>query len=74
MNNNLTRRDFVRIGSGAVVAGAALKTTLLEPQPLWSQETSGSKIRFASIGLGVRGMRSAEGGTPGSGSRMRGSQ
>lgn len=55
MNNNLTRRDFVRMGSGAVVAGAALKTTLLEPQPLWSQETSASKVRFASIGLGVRG-------------------
>ena len=50
-----TRRDFVRLGTGAVVAGAALKSTLLEPTSLWAQMTSGDKVRFASIGTGVRG-------------------
>ena len=50
----LTRRDFVRFGTGAVVAGAALKTTLLEPSKLWAFDTA-DKVRFASIGTGVRG-------------------
>lgn len=52
---SLTRRDFVRIGSGAVVAGTALKTVLLDPSPVWAAETSGEKVRFAPIGMGVRG-------------------
>jgi predicted dehydrogenase len=55
MKSFLTRREFVRLGSGAVAAGAALKTTLLQPSRLWAAETSAEKTRFASIGLGVRG-------------------
>ena len=55
MKNLLTRRDFVRLGSTTAVAAAALKTTLLEPFPAWSTETSGDKVRYASIGMGVRG-------------------
>jgi hypothetical protein len=52
----LTRRDFVRLGAGAAVAGAAVNATLLEPAALAAQrEASGRKIRFASIGTGIRG-------------------
>jgi predicted dehydrogenase len=52
----MTRRDFVRIGAGAVAAGAVAKSTILEPPTLAAQEMSGGrKIRFASIGTGIRG-------------------
>jgi predicted dehydrogenase len=52
----MTRRDFVRLGAGAVVAGAAVNATLLEPAALAAQkESGGRKIRFASIGTGIRG-------------------
>ena len=51
----ITRRDFVRLGTGAVAAAAALKTTLLDPSTLWAQQPAGPAIRFASIGMGVRG-------------------
>ena len=53
---SMTRRDFVRMGAGAVVAGAAVKSTLLEPAML-SAETlaDGRKIRFVMIGTGIRG-------------------
>jgi predicted dehydrogenase len=52
----LTRRDFVRLGAGAAVAGAAVNATLLEPAALAAQrEAGGRKIRFASIGTGIRG-------------------
>jgi predicted dehydrogenase len=52
----MTRRDFVRMGAGAVAAGAAMKTTLLEPAPLAAQIDPGSrKIRFAIVGTGIRG-------------------
>jgi len=57
--HSITRRDFVRLGAGAVAAGAAIKSTLLEPPVLAAQaaagDTSGRKIRFASIGTGIRG-------------------
>jgi predicted dehydrogenase len=56
---SITRRDFVRLGAGAVAAGAAMKTTLLEPPVLAAQAAAGGdagqKIRFASIGTGIRG-------------------
>jgi predicted dehydrogenase len=52
--NSLTRREFVRIG-GAVAAGAALNTTLLEPQQLWAVDADANRVRYASIGMGVRG-------------------
>ena len=52
----MTRRDFVRLGAGAAVAGAALKSTVLESPVLAAQQaTGGRKIRFASIGTGIRG-------------------
>jgi len=52
----LTRRDFVRMGAGAVAAGAAVRATLLEPAPLAAQIDPGSRrIRFAIVGTGIRG-------------------
>jgi predicted dehydrogenase len=57
----MTRRDFVRLGAGAVAAGAAMKTTLLEPAARAAQTVTGSAgtqgrtIRFVSIGTGIRG-------------------
>ncbi|MDE3150084.1 MAG: Gfo/Idh/MocA family oxidoreductase [Acidobacteriota bacterium] len=53
---SMTRRDFVRLGAGAAVAGAAAKATLLDPPALAAQaETGGRTIRFVSIGTGIRG-------------------
>jgi predicted dehydrogenase len=53
---SMSRRDFVRLGAGAVVAGAAVNGALLEPATLAAQTaTGGRKIRFASIGTGIRG-------------------
>jgi predicted dehydrogenase len=54
----MTRRDFVRLGAGAIAAGAAVNATLLEPPTLAAQAAVGGtrkKIRFASIGTGIRG-------------------
>lgn len=54
--SSITRRDFVRLGAGAAVAGAAAKAILLEPPALPAQQAStGRTIRFASIGTGIRG-------------------
>jgi predicted dehydrogenase len=54
--SSMTRRDFVRLGAGAVAAGAAVKATVLEPTMLAAEEPAvGRKIRFASIGTGIRG-------------------
>jgi predicted dehydrogenase len=56
MNTLLSRRDFVRLGAGATVAGAAARGVLLEPALLAAQtEPNGRKIRFVSIGTGIRG-------------------
>ena len=57
MKTAWTRRDFVRIGAGALAAGAAAKTTILTPSMLSAQAPAGSgrKIRFVSIGTGIRG-------------------
>jgi predicted dehydrogenase len=59
MNTSMTRRDFVRLGAGAVAVGAAVKTTLLDAPTLSAQtpagNTTGKKIRFVSIGTGIRG-------------------
>ena len=52
-----TRRDFLRIGTGAAAAGAMAKVTVLDPA-LLSAATDlapGAPVRFASIGTGVRG-------------------
>ncbi len=52
----ITRRDFVRLGAGAAIAGAAVKTTLLDPPALSAQSLpDGRKIRFAIVGTGIRG-------------------
>jgi len=57
--HSMTRRDFVRLGAGAVAAGAAVKATLLEPAAMAAQTAAGGatgrKIRFVSIGTGIRG-------------------
>jgi predicted dehydrogenase len=56
--HSLTRRDFMRIGAGTVAAGAAVKTTLLQPAALWGAGRAvapSDRVRFASIGTGTRG-------------------
>jgi predicted dehydrogenase len=56
--NSWTRRQFMRVGTGAAAAGAAAKVALLEPRMLsaFSRPVPPSDtIRFASIGTGVRG-------------------
>jgi predicted dehydrogenase len=58
VDNPLTRRDFIRIGTGTVAAGATLKATLLQPTLLVASPrvvASSDTVRFASIGTGVRG-------------------
>jgi len=48
----------MRLGAGALAAGAAAQVTLLEPSTVLAATTqaqSGNTIRFASIGTGVRG-------------------
>ena len=53
---SMSRRDFVRLGVGAAVAGAAVKATLLEPAELAAQTAvDGRKIRFVMVGTGIRG-------------------
>jgi predicted dehydrogenase len=55
----MTRREFVRLSAGAAAAGAAVNATLLEPAMLAAENTpaskSGRKIKFVSIGTGIRG-------------------
>jgi predicted dehydrogenase len=58
--SSVTRRDFVRLGAGAAIAGqsaaAAAQVTALEPPPLSTQALpDGRKIRFAMVGTGIRG-------------------
>jgi len=56
--HSLTRRDFMRIGTGSVAAGAAVKFTLLEPKTLWAAGRAvapSDRVQFASIGTGTRG-------------------
>jgi predicted dehydrogenase len=58
MHNSWTRRDFIRVGTGAAATGAAAKFTLLEPSTLWASPkpvAASDRVRFASIGTGVRG-------------------
>jgi predicted dehydrogenase len=50
---SMTRREFVRLGAGAVAAGTAVKSTLLEPAALAAE--TGRRIRFAIVGTGIRG-------------------
>jgi predicted dehydrogenase len=48
----MTRREFVRLGAGAVVVANA---TLLGPAAMAAESAVGEKIRFVSIGTGIRG-------------------
>jgi hypothetical protein len=55
---SMTRREFVRLGATTVAAGAAVNATLLEPLTMAAQSPAndaGRKIRFVSIGTGIRG-------------------
>ncbi len=60
----ISRRDFVRLGAGAVAAGAAVKSIVLAPTVLAAQTAQTERrIRFVSIGTGIRGcdlLRSAK--------------
>jgi predicted dehydrogenase len=49
----ISRREFVRLGASAVAAGSAAKSFLLEPAVLAAP--SDRKVRFVSIGTGIRG-------------------
>ena len=53
----ISRRGFLRLGAEAVAASAVMKATLLEPALLAAQSSADRvrKIRFASIGTGIRG-------------------
>ncbi len=52
----ISRRDFVRLGAGAMAAGAAAKSIVLEPEVLAAQTAQTERtIRFVSIGTGIRG-------------------
>jgi predicted dehydrogenase len=53
--HSITRRDFVRLGAGVVAAGAVIKSTPLLAAQDVPAGASGRKIRFASIGTGIRG-------------------
>jgi predicted dehydrogenase len=58
MKGSFSRRDFVRIGAGAMAAGAAASSAWAnKPKTLAAEmpDTSGRKIRFVSIGTGIRG-------------------
>ena len=56
---SITRRDFVRLGAGAAALSAAVRPTVLETVAFAAQEAggaaSGPKVRFVSIGTGIRG-------------------
>jgi len=56
--NRLTRRDFMRFGAGAAALGVAGKVTYLTPSFLAAAPRAvapSDRVRFASIGTGVRG-------------------
>src|SRR5207253_2339835 len=56
MHTTITRRNFVRLGAGAIATGAVAKGTILEPAKLTAQTPANSrKIRFVWIGTGIRG-------------------
>lgn len=57
MKSSISRRDFVRLTAAVAAAGAAASSTVAQTQVLSAQPPAGSdrKIRFASIGTGIRG-------------------
>jgi predicted dehydrogenase len=53
-----TRRQFIRVGGGAAVVGAAVKYTVLQPNQLLASTrpvAPSDRVRFGAIGTGVRG-------------------
>lgn len=55
---SLTRREFIRVGTGAMAATTAAKVTIMEPNPGFTGSRAvapSDTVRFASIGTGVRG-------------------
>ena len=55
---SLTRREFIRVGTGAMAATTAAKVTIIEPNPGFARSRAvapSDTVRFASIGSGVRG-------------------
>jgi predicted dehydrogenase len=57
MTGSISRREFVRLGAGAVAAGAAVSAAAQKAKPLAADmpDSTGRKIRFVSIGTGIRG-------------------
>src|SRR5271155_3208656 len=55
MDSNSSRRQFLRTGSAAAAGTLAAQTILLAPRPLAAQGSTGKKLRFASIGIGMEG-------------------
>ncbi len=56
--DSMTRRDFMRAGAGAAALGSAAKVTFLEPARAAASPRPvppSDRLRFASIGTGVRG-------------------
>ena len=56
-NESWTRREFIKLGTGAV-AGGAVAYSVLEPKPLFGGLGSGAasdRVRFGAIGVGIRG-------------------
>src|SRR5947208_16129930 len=56
--DSLTRRQFIRVGTGAMAASATANITVLKPVPLSASARAvapSDTVRFASIGTGVRG-------------------
>jgi predicted dehydrogenase len=57
-HSSLSRRQFIRFGTGVVTASATMKLTVLEPNLLPAHPRvapPSDTVRFASIGTGVRG-------------------
>jgi predicted dehydrogenase len=57
MTRSISRRDFVRLGAAVAVATGPVKAGVLHAEVLQAQEqaAAGRKIRFVSIGTGIRG-------------------
>src|SRR5215469_16280303 len=54
----MNRREFLKAGSAAVAAGAGARHPLLQPASIWASPrpvAPSDTVRFASIGVGVRG-------------------
>lgn len=57
-NNQLNRRDFIRMTAGATGVTFAASPILLEPLPIAASPRAlppSDRLRFASIGVGIRG-------------------